>query len=369
LTDGTSLLILCLAKDTGEGGATVPIIPNLTRGQRRRLQRRRCRERSALLKVRIIVVLQLAEGLSSVDIERNGLCVRSTVSHVAGRFRELGELGLEDGRRGNGKPKTHERVLRRLAVLVKGIPRDFGWARTTWTRELLSRQLGMDTKVWVSRTTMTRWLRLLGARRGRPKLFVECPWPATRRQRCLAAIRALVKSARPGEPVFFEDEVDIHLNPRPGPDWMLHGQQKWVRTPGKNEKRYVAGALNARTGRVVWVDGEHKRSQLFIDLVHALMRRYRGARKVHLVLDNYSIHSSKLTRSALQRYAQRLVLHFLPPFCPDENEIEQLWRDLHANVTRNHPWRRMIDLMKEVFNFLKAAQPYPGNLPSLRSTY
>ena len=72
------------------------IIPKLTRGQRRRLQRRRLRERSALVKTRVVVILQLADGLSSVDIERNGLCVRSTVSHVAARYRELGELGLED---------------------------------------------------------------------------------------------------------------------------------------------------------------------------------------------------------------------------------------------------------------------------------
>lgn len=345
------------------------IIPKLTKGQRRRLQRRRRRERSALVKVRVVVILQLSEGRSSVDIERNGLCVRSTVSYVAGRYRQLGELGLEDGRRGNGKPKRHERVLRRLATLVNGVPRDFGWARSTWTRELLSHQLGMDTKVWVSRATMTRWLRLLGARWGRPKLFVECPWPTRRRQQRLAGIRSLIRNLPSREAVLFEDEVDIHLNPRPGPDWMLRGQQKWVRTPGKNEKRYVAGALNARTGRVVWADGERKKSQLFIDLAHAVMRRYRGARKVHLVLDNYSIHSSKVTRSALQRYEGRLVLHFLPPFCPDENVIERLWRDLHANVTRNHRWRRMSDLMNEVFNFLKAAQPYPGAAPSLRSTY
>lgn len=49
------------------------IIPKLTWCQSRRLQRRRRRERSALVKVRIVVIVQLAEGLSSVDIERNGL--------------------------------------------------------------------------------------------------------------------------------------------------------------------------------------------------------------------------------------------------------------------------------------------------------
>ena len=31
-----------------------------------------------------------------------------------------------------------------------------------------------------------------------------------------------------------------------------------------------------------------------------------------------------------------MVLHFLPPYCPDHNRIERLWKDLHDNVTRNH---------------------------------
>jgi hypothetical protein len=52
----------------------------------------------------------------------------------------------------------------------------------------------------------------------------------------------LARSLGPREALFYEDEVDIHLNPRPGPDWMMRGRQKWVRTPGKNEKRYIASA-------------------------------------------------------------------------------------------------------------------------------
>lgn len=36
-------------------------------------------------------------------------------------------------------------------------------------------------------------------------------------------------------PVFYEDEVDIHLNPAIGADWQLRRQQKRVVTPGQNE--------------------------------------------------------------------------------------------------------------------------------------
>jgi len=41
----------------------------------------------------------------------------------------------------------------------------------------------------------------------------------------------VVHSLPARETAYFEDEVDIHLNPRIGGDWMLRGQQKVVATP------------------------------------------------------------------------------------------------------------------------------------------
>lgn len=40
----------------------------------------------------------------------------------------------------------------------------------------------------------------------------------------------------------YRDEVDPHLNPRIGGDWMVPGQQKEVVTLGQNQKKYLVGA-------------------------------------------------------------------------------------------------------------------------------
>jgi len=52
----------------------------------------------------------------------------------------------------------------------------------------------------------------------------------------VAAIRRLEARASADEPVLYSDEVDIHLNPKIGGDWMLAGQQRRILTPGKNQK-------------------------------------------------------------------------------------------------------------------------------------
>ena len=134
---------------------------------------------------------------------------------------------------------------------------------------------------------------------------------------------------------------------------MVPGQQKEVLTPGKNQKRYVAGAMDAKTGQLTWVEGARKNSMLFIALLHELRRAYPRARVVHLILDNYQTHTSLITQSVVATLEGRIVLHFLPPYCPQHNRIERLWEDLHAEVTRNHRCRTMAQLMRRVRSFLR----------------
>ncbi len=148
------------------------------------------------------------------------------------------------------------------------------------------------------------------------------------------------------------DEVDLHLNPRIGPDWMLPGTQREVMTPGQNEKRHLAGAYDPVHQRLVYVTGDRKASWLFLNLLRALLDAYRWARRIHLILDNYIIHKSRLTRAWLGHHGDKLRLHFLPPYCPNENKIERLWLDLHANVTRNHRCRTIDELLCAVHGYL-----------------
>jgi transposase len=77
---------------------------------------------------------------------------------------------------------------------------------------------------------------------------------------------------------------------------------------------------------------------LFPELLdHLVTRTYRDARWVHVILDSYGIHDSRRVRPTLAREkGRRLRLHFLSPYCPDDNRITRVGEDLHANVTRNH---------------------------------
>jgi len=301
---------------------------------------------------RILIVLNWADGWPPGYVAEALRCAPTTVHRTLNRYRQRGPAGLVDRRRDNGERKVDEDYLKKLAELVYGRPTDFGERRATWTQELLVKVAARETGITVSISTMSRVLAEIGARLGSPRPSVGCPWPRARRVRRIKELRKLIATLPPGEIAFWEDEVDVHLNPKVGLDWMMTNQQKDVPTPGKNQKRYIAGAIHVHNKKMTWVTGEKKASALFISLLWRLASQYRRYRVIHLVLDNYIIHKSKITEKAVAAFGGKIKLHFLPPYCPNDNPIERVWRDFHANVTRNHRCKTMNELMANSETYL-----------------
>lgn len=329
------------------------IVVRPPRWVKRRLQRERHRTRDAALRTRIQIVLLYERGWGAQRIAASLGCVPATAVRVVRRFLDLGEEGLLDGRRANGQLKVDDDLRQALAELVAASPQDHGWFRPTWTRELLARTLRQLTGVHLSVTTVARMLGDLRARWGMARPTVLCPWSKARKDRRLRAIFEVVHHLPAREVAYFEDEVDIHLNPRIGRDWMLRGQQKVVVTPGQNRKRHLAGALAVNGSTLLCVQSERKNSDLFLALLAKLRQHHPRARRIHLVLDNYGIHSSRRVLAYLRQHGDLFQLHFLPPYSPDENLIERVWREVHANVTRNHRCKTIEDLMRRVLWHLR----------------
>lgn len=312
------------------------------------------RHRNAIFCQRCKVIMNLVRGHSLTSIQRHLDCSYSTIQRVASRFVQQGPAGLVDRREDNGESKIAEEHEAFLLLAAAGSPQDYGFDRPTWTLELFVAVLAEQEEVQVSTSTMSRTLARLKIRCKHPKPFVLCPWEKRKRTRRLNQIARLLETVPHDEVILYVDEVDIHLNPKIGLDWMPCGVQKTVLTPGQNKKRYLAGAFNPRSGRLTYVESDRKDSDLFIDQLWTLvLEDYPHAKRIHIILDNYRIHSSQRTGLALAALADKVTLHFLPPYCPDHNKIERQWKDLHANVTRNHRCSSMDELMESVHKYMK----------------
>lgn len=303
-------------------------------------------------------ILLLWESGGRVSWVADFLCAaRSSIDRWRTLFEDYGEAGLRPLPRGRTDYKATTAVMAQLAELVDGTPQDYGYLRSRWSSELLARELRRQWKVEVHATTIRRWLSRLryGWLRARPTLHLRDPRKAER----MRAIEQVLAISSPGTEVFYADEVDIDLNPKIGAMWTRRGQQRAISTPGHNQKRYLAGALHARSGKVLWAEGPRKNTNLFLALLEHLRERYRRAERIVLILDNFRIHKSRLARAWLE-HNPKFELRFQPTYHPWVNHIERLWKQLHDVVTRNHSHKTMEHLMHAVYTFLHVVQPFPG---------
>lgn len=311
---------------------------------------------------RLIAMLMLHQGMTVTDVARLLCAARSSVGRWINWFTLHGVEGLKSLRPGRAPRWPVADILQLLPLLVQRSPKDFGWLRSRWSTELLVLVINRLFDVTLHRSTLHRYLRQADMvwRRAAPTLKIKDPHYE---EKWLVIDQALAQE-QTAHPVFYQDEVDIDLNPKIGADWMPKGQQKRIATPGQNQKHYLAGALHSGTGRVHYVSGSSKSSDLFISLLETLRRTYRRAKTITLVADNYIIHKSRKVERWLEENPKFRLL-FLPMYSPWLNPIERQWLSLHETITRNHQCRYMWQLLKQVAQFMNAASLFPGNQQGL----
>jgi transposase len=210
--------------------------------------------------------------------------------------------------------------------------------------------------VKVSVESVRRWLRESNLVWRRPRPVIGLKDPLYREK--VAEIRLVLSRVPPSEAIVFTDEVDINTNPKLGAMWMERGRQALVVTPGNNEKRYLAGSLNWRTGTLIATPGKRRNGELFVAHLEELRRHFRCYRKVHVICDNAAFHKKGAVVSYLKEWGHRFELHYLPLYAPETNPIERVWWKLHETITRNHRCRGIGELLDLVFAWLEQRQPF-----------
>jgi len=335
----------------------MPIVERARRNVRRQLKSIVRRPLQPEMGRRALAVLRLMDGASVAQVAALVEAARSTIYRWARWYRAGGLEALCGTRRGRRAWTVDERLCTALLGLLERSPQALGYLRSTWSSELMAMALREYHGVVVHPSTLRRLLPRLGIvwRRARPTLHKRDP----RKTERLAAIGEALDSAGADTAVFYVDEADVELLPRIGYGWRPRGVQQAVPTPGQNRKHYLAGALNARSGRLVWVEHPAKNTELFIKLLETLRERYRRAQRIVLILDNYIIHK---TRRVSRWLAQnpKFELRFQPVYHPWVNRIERLWKAMHDTVTRNHRCTSLTELCQHVARFLHVVQPFPG---------
>jgi transposase len=104
-------------------------------------------------------------------------------------------------------------------------------------------------------------------------------------------------------------------------------------------------------------------SQSFLKFIRRIVSHARGV-KVFFITDNARYHHSRVVRDWVDSNSDKIELHFLPPYSPNLNAQEHVWRLTKRSATHNRHFASLSELKQRVFRRFNRFQGNPGRLRS-----
>ena len=165
------------------------------------------------------------------------------------------------------------------------------------------------------------------------------------------------------ELLLFIDAVHPTMASKISRGWILTGQDKILPTVSSRTRMNIVGSIELATMKVMTADYETINSASIIDFLKGLEAANPLAKTLHIVLDQSGYHRSQ--ELADYEASSRIKLHFLPPYSPNLNPIERLWKVMNEHVRNNVHFKSAKEFREKMRGFFK--EKLPDIAESLRS--
>ena len=150
----------------------------------------------------------------------------------------------------------------------------------------------------------------------------------------LAYFSSFMETKKENEAVFFVDAVHAVHNSMPSYGWIKKGKTQELKSNTGRSRLNIHGAMNAETYETSVIASEGPiNTDSTIELFKYLEEIYPLAIVLYVILDNARYHFSEEVLEYINN--SRVQLIFLPPYSPELNLIERLWRVFKKNVLHN----------------------------------
>ena len=286
----------------------------------------RTMDHKALEQIRILAVKRVVEdGESPSEVMKSfGLC-RTTIYPWLRDFQDKGFEALAERIAQGPKPLLNEKQRQQVSKWILGKdPRQYGFDFALWTRRIVQAMIKEKMGIECGMTAVGRLLASLNITPQKPlrrayerdpeavALWEKETYPELRK-----------RGKRLGARIFFSDEAGFQSDPVLGRTYGLKGQTPIVTTSGQRQSLNVVSAVNAR-GEFWAVTYTGKlNAESFVAFLKNFVESQPGK---FLVVDGHPAHKANVVKHYIKSLKGRLELHFLPPYAPDLNPDEFVWR-------------------------------------------
>jgi transposase len=124
-------------------------------------------------------------------------------------------------------------------------------------------------------------------------------------------------------------------------------------------------ALDIKTGKVQGKTAQRHTSIEFIDFLTQLVNHARGAKEIHIVLDNLSAHKTQAVRDFLDANP-KVRFHFTPTYSSWLNQVEVWFSKIERDVVARGVFTSVADLRRKLMKYIRA---YTRSARPIRWTY
>ena len=117
----------------------------------------------------------------------------------------------------------------------------------------------------------------------------------------------------------------------------------------------INGALEVNDIEVTIYVDTFVNAQSTIKLVEKIEEKYEEADRIVMICNNARYYKSKLVQECLK--SSKIELLFLPPYAPNFNLIERLWRFMNKKVRDNKYYEKFSEFKIIIYSFLKTLTP------------
>ncbi len=159
------------------------------------------------------------------------------------------------------------------------------------------------------------------------------------------------------DPVLFMDAVHPTQSTKLSYCWIRKGQYKVIETTGSRTRLNIIGTLPLQNiGATVTETYDTINSESIVRFFWKLKKKhYPLEQNVHLVLDGAAYHQSEMVRKAAK--VHNIELHYLPPYCPNLNPIEWLWKVMNVYARNNIYFSSKVAFTMAINEFFNVTLP------------
>lgn len=305
---------------------------------------------------RIKAVLMLHQGFSYPQITLALLLDEGTIRRYVKSFKEKGVEGLLKLHYSGGVSKLTQAQELELKTHLTSSEHIYLSAKE------VARYVKSTYSVSYSIIGITKLLHRLGFVYKKPRL-VPAKADLVKQQQFLDEYFKLKSNLESNDQIYFLDATHPTHNTRPAYGWILKGKDKLIKSNTGRDRINLNGALNTKTLEVVIREDNRINSTSTINLLQQLENKHPTGR-IYLVLDNARYYYSKDVQRYLKHHL-RIIPKFLPPYSPNLNLIERLWRLFHQKTLYNQYYPTFKEFKQACLNFFLNIQQYRKEMISL----